>query len=108
MVDPETDSFMQYTASSDYSQLGTSVSGSDFFGESVKKADVVIDPEDYEYFVSEFKKENILRNTNEGKVFIMNYGLKIGNGVVKVTLRAGMVNEKGRSQLIVGIYEANQ
>ncbi len=108
MVDPETDSFMQYTASSDYSQLGASVSGSDFFDASLKKADDAIDPDDYEYFVSEFKKENILRNTNDGKVFIMNYGLKIGNGVVKVTLRAGMVNEKGRSQLIVGIYEANQ
>ena len=72
------------------------------------EAEAVILPEDYDDFAESFTRDNVLELTKNGKVYMYSYRLKIANGAIKVTLRAGMVNENGKSQLIVGVCEADQ
>ena len=107
-VDPDTEEYVQYSANSDFSDLGTSTQGTEFFKTAVDEAEAVILPEDYDDFAESFTRDNVLELTKNGKVYMYSYRLKIANGAIKVTLRAGMVNENGKSQLIVGVCEADQ
>ena len=102
-VDPENGSYMQYSAADNFSDLGTSKLGLDFFGDSRKEISMVICPEDLDYFKSAFTKEKVLKRTEKGQIFKIRYRLMIGGEPVKVTLRAGMTGENDGAQLIVGV-----
>ena len=102
-VNPETGSYMQYSASDEYADLGTSKVGLDFFEDSRKEIEGVIAPEDYYYFMAEFTKENILSKTADGGIFTISYHLMIAGKKTEINLRAGIVQEKDGPQLIVGI-----
>ena len=102
-VDPESGAYMMYSSSQDYSKLGTTKAGLDFFADSYNESIGVIHPEDYENFKNEFTKENVLNKTRDGKVFVIKYRLKLGEEYAKIHLRAGMVKEKDGMQLIVGV-----
>ncbi len=102
-VDPDTGNYMQYSASSAYSKLGTSKAGIDFFADSIAESKPVIHPDDFDYFMSVFSKERILEQTKQGKVYKINYRLLINNEPTLVSLRAGLVQESDGPQLIVGL-----
>lgn len=102
-VDPETGSYMQYSATDEYADLGTSKVGLDFFGDSRNEIEGLIAPEDYYYFMAEFTKENILAKTKKGGVYTISYHLMIAGKKTEINLRAGIVQEKDGPQLIVGI-----
>ena len=102
-VDPETGAYMQYSSSKEYSDMGTSKAGTDFFKDSYEESRDHIHPDDYDQFAEQFTKENILAKTETGKVFVIKYRLKIGDDYVKINLRAGRVKEKDGIQLIVGV-----
>ncbi len=102
-VDPESGNYMQYSASRDYRALDTSKAGLDFFEDSLRDIRGVICDEDIDYFMSEFSKERIIRKTKNGRIFKLKYRLMIGNEPVKISLRAGIVEEKDGPQLIVGL-----
>ncbi len=106
-VDPETGSYMQYSSSDEFSNLGTSRAGVDFFGDSREEIRSSIVPEDYDMFMKEFTKENVLGKTQRGELFVLNYRLKLGKEPVQITLRAGIVREKDGPQLIVGVAKGN-
>lgn len=102
-VDPDTGYYMQYSASKDYSELATSKAGIDFFADSVKESREVIHPDDYDYFMSVFSKEQILDRVQKGEVYNIHYRLMINGEPTRISLRAGMVKEKDGEQLIVGV-----
>ena len=102
-VDPETGNYMQYSAAKEYSELGTSKAGIDFFADSFKESEGKIFPEDYDEFKKVFTKENVLEKTKDGSVFKIHYRLMIGGEPVRISLRAGLLQEKDGPQLIVGI-----
>ena len=102
-VDPETGNYMQYSAAREYSDLGTSKAGLDFFADSLKESEDKILPEDYDEFKKVFTKENVLEKTKDGSVFKIHYRLKIGGEPVRISLRAGLLQEKDGPQLIVGV-----
>ena len=102
-VDPETGAYMEYSASHEYSELGTSKAGLDFFRDSYDESMDKIHPEDYDNFIKEFTMENVIAKTQNGKVFNIRYRLKLGDEYVKINLRAGQVKEKDGMQLIVGV-----
>ena len=106
-VDPNTGNYMQYSASDDYSNLGTSRAGLDFFADSKNEIGNVIHPDDYDYFMSVFSKEKILERTQNNGVYKINYRLLLNNEPVQVSLRAGMVNEQDGPQLIVGVNRSS-
>ena len=102
-VDPDTGNYMQYSASDDYSELGTSRAGVDFFADSAGDIKRVIHPDDYDHFMSAFSKEQVIERTGKGDVYSINYRLVLNNEPVSVCLRAGMVFEQDGPQLIVGV-----
>ncbi len=102
-VDPDTGGYMEYSSSSEYSDLGVSKLGMDFFEDSRKQVQGRIHPDDLEDFMRVFTRENILEKTKEGKIFSISYRLILGDVTAKVNLRAGLVQEKDGPQLIVGV-----
>ena len=107
-VDPQTGNYMQYSAAKDYSELNTSKAGEDFFADSIRESRQVIYEDDFDYFMSVFSKEKILKKTQNGGIYKIRYRLMIGGVPVKITLRAGMVQEKDGPQLIVGVGRSSE
>ncbi|MBR6158965.1 MAG: hypothetical protein IKQ40_01590, partial [Lachnospiraceae bacterium] len=105
--DPYTSAYMQYSASSDFSDLGTSRAGVDFFEDSHREIVNSIVPDDLDYFLEEFTKEKVLEKTEKGEIFILNYRLVFANRPEKICLRAGIVREKDGPQLIVGVSKVS-
>ncbi len=102
-VDPETGTYMQYSSSKEYSDMGTSKFGTDFFKNSIEESAGLMHPDDYDRFTKNFTKERVLEQTKDGQVYIIRYRLKFGDGYMKICLRAGRVKEKDGMQLIVGV-----
>ncbi|MCR5674606.1 MAG: EAL domain-containing protein [Lachnospiraceae bacterium] len=102
-VDPETGAYMEYSATKEFQSLDTSMLGMDFFEDSRREIESVIYPDDLEHFHQEFTRERILEKTGDGGVFKMHYRLVFDGKPVMMTLRAGLVREKDRSELIIGL-----
>ncbi len=107
-VDPRTYSYMEYSASKEYSKMGTSRFGTDFFEDARKEIQPMIMPEDKEMFMSEFTKDKILGKTEKGEVFIIRYRLMVDGKPIRMACRAGIVEEKDGPQLIIGVSVSNQ
>jgi diguanylate cyclase (GGDEF)-like protein len=105
-VDPESGNYMQYSASNDFSDLGTSKAGVDFFEDSVRESKAVIYKEDWDYFLSQFSKEQMMEKAGNGEIYKIHYRLLINGEPVRVSLRAGLVQEKDGPQLIVGVSKS--
>jgi hypothetical protein len=99
---------MEYSSSGEYSKLGTSKVGLDFYSDSLAQVREFIHPDDFGHFMSEFSKEKILERTGKGKVYKINYRLILNNEPVMISLRAGMVHEQDGSQLIVGLNRSSE
>ena len=107
-VDPENGNYMQYSATKEFSDLNTSKVGTDFFADSIRDSIGVIHPEDLDYLKKNLTKEKILNRTQNGEVFKLHYRLMLNKEPVKITLRAGMVQEKDGPQLIVGVGRSSE
>ena len=102
-VNPIDDHYLEYSSIKEYEQFGLSHEGDDFFGQTVRQAKGRVYDEDLELFCREFQKENIFQQIGAKGVYKMDYRLVLSGAVTDVCLRAGMVEEKGGAQLIVGI-----
>ena len=103
MVDPETDDFIEYNASSDYEGIGFSKHGTDFFNIALEESNRAIYSDDVDYFQKAFTKENVLQRIKENGFFIINYRLMIDGESKNVSLKAVMLYEKDGPQIIIGI-----
>ncbi len=106
-VDPMTGNYMLYSAADNFSQLGTSKVGIDFFADSRREIRDLIHPDDLDHFLSSFSKEKILKRTENGMVFKIRYRLMMDNEPVLMSLRAGLVHEQDGPQLIVGVHRSS-
>ena len=106
-VDPDSGNYMEYSASEAYSSLGAPRAGLDFFADSVENVKSALHPDDLEHFLSVFTKEQIMKTTEEGKVFKTSYRLVMNGVTEKVSLRAGLVKEKDGPQLIIGVSRSD-
>ena len=102
-VDPETDNFIEYGATRDYDGLGFAKYGKDFFKTSLEESSRTICKDDLPLFKHMFNKEIILREIEDIGMFVLNYRLMIDDEPTYVSLKATMVEEEGKPQLIVGI-----
>ena len=107
-VDPEKGTYMQYSASDEYSELNLSKAGVDFYADAEDQIRKVIHPDDYEYFLSVFSKKQILESTKGGKVYKINYRLILEDEPVPISLRACIVREQDGPQLIVGVNRSSE
>ena len=102
-VDVETNRYTEFSSEPLVDELGLSKEGEDFF-ESVKKdyaRNIFLG--DADMFKTVFTKENILNTIEKNGIFVMNYRNIIDGQPVYVCLKAALIEEDGRKQIIVGV-----
>ena len=102
-VDPVSDEYIEYSSTSTFDELGLEKKGRDFFGEMIRNGRDVVFGEDFEGYQVVCSKENILRDIEQTGLFEFNYRLTIDGGLIHVSLRAALVEEKDGPRIIVGI-----
>ena len=101
LVDPETNSYTEYSSNSDYEELNVIKSGEDFFKAAHEDSMRVIYKEDVDLFNSAFNKGNMLHEIETNGKFTMIYRLMIKDGPTYVALNAAML--KDENKIIVGV-----
>ena len=104
-VDPVTEDFFEYTATSDYRSLVLPQKGADFFERSRKETERVIYEEDRSRVVSTLYKEKIIDEINRTGLFSIKYRLVIDGNPTYVNLRAAMIEETDGPKLIIGVID---
>lgn len=102
-IDPETDDFIEYSATKDYEGLGLDKTGKNFFEVARNESVRTLYLEDVSLFLSVMTKENILSAIEKNGFFAFNYRLMINGKPTYVTLKAAMVEENDGPQIIVGV-----
>ena len=102
-VDPVTDHYTEYSATLHYEELGIPKAGSDFFDESRQSAAHALYLDDVDLFLAMFSKEKILKEIEENGLFVLDYRLMIDSVPTYVSLKAAIVSEHGKPQLVVGV-----
>ena len=107
-VDPEDDSYFEYSATGDYEGLGLAKSGDDFFERALIEADTKIYFEDRERFKAKFIKDKVMDGIRKNGAYSLEYRLMINNEPVDIRLKAALVEEKNGPQLIIGVTNKNK
>ena len=102
-VDPQTDHYIEYSATSAYEELGFAKAGESFFEKARADGARMLYLEDLDLYLSVVTKENILDTIARNGVFSLNYRLMIGGTPTYVSLKAGIIEEKDGPQLIIGV-----
>ncbi len=107
VVDPETEVYSEYAATSDYDGLDIAKKGKDFFANSITDSYRAIFPEDQELFREMFTKERVYAEIEENGVFLINYRLMIDGKPSYVCLKAAEVQEQSGPKLIIGVSDVD-
>ena len=108
LIDPETNKYIEFSATQDYERLGIEKSGEDFFRLGIQNGRRTVYPEDLPKYLQFFSKDKMLEGIREQGVFSLNYRLVINDEPVHVNLRAAMFQENGTDQLIVGVIRKDR
>ena len=106
-VNPETEEFIEYAATSDYKGLNTADKGEDFFEKSREKSKRAVHPDDQELFNALFTKEKVLEEIKANGLFITSYRLMLDGQPRYVTLQGGLVDENEGQRLIIAITDVD-
>lgn len=107
VVDPETERYVEYSASSQYDSFEIPKEGTDFFASARKNGESVVYPDDLERTNSMLTKENVLSTIEQLGLFTMTYRLVINGRPTYVRLKAALVDEEDEQRLIVGINDVD-
>ena len=106
VVDPETDHYREFSATTDYEEnLAQEKTGDSFFEKVREVAHTYNHPEDLDLFLSAFTKENVLAEIERSGFFTLGYRFMMENRPVHVQMKAAMVEEKEGPRLIVGLND---
>ena len=101
-IDLENDRFIEYSSDLGRENLAVERRGERFFDASRVEARVQVYPEDVEYVVESFTKENILRSIDERGIFALNFRQMIDGKPTYVNLKA--VRMQGDDKhIVVGV-----
>ena len=104
-VDPEIDSYTEFSTSEVIDKLGISKHGDDFFTISYQNTIKAIHPDDLELFKSQFNKENIFKTIERNKVYSLEYRLNFQDHYKYIMIKAAIVEDSGKKLLIVGVFD---
>lgn len=102
-VDPDTDHYIEYSATQDYEGLGLAKEGRDFFSRAVQESRRTVYPEDVERFNALFTRENVMREIERTGLFELRYRLMIDGEPRYVSVKAALAREQDGPQLIIGV-----
>ena len=106
VVDPETEEYFEYDASSDYANLEIAGKGTGFFARALEESERVIHHDDLPTLADQFTKENVLSTIRADGNFTLRYRLMMQSGPVPVRLKAALVEEQEGPRLILGVTRA--
>ena len=108
VVDPETDSYREFSATDEYTEkLAQEKEGEDFFGKVREASRTCTHPKDRKLFLSAFTKENMMEEIERSGIFTLAYRLMIDGKPVHVQMKAAMVEEEEGARLIVGLNDVD-
>ncbi len=102
IVDPDTDRFVQYSATKEYDGLGLDKSGDDFFETSRRNMARLIYEEDWDRYMGIFTKEKLMFILRRDGSFTMKYRLMFGNTPIWVSMKATLLTDEDGQHLIIG------
>ena len=102
IVDPDTDRFVEYSATEEFNELGVEKSGEDFFSLSRKNMDRLIFSEDRERVLGTFHKDKVMSILERDGSFTMKYRLMAGDGPIWVSMKATLLQDEDGRHLIIG------
>ena len=102
-VDLETEEYVCFNYSKEYTELNIDIKGNDFFEKSRENAKKVAHPDDLRNFLKHFTRKNVLKMIKENGSYIYKYRFLINGEVIHICLKAALVDELDGTQLIVGI-----
>ena len=106
VVDPETNSYREFSATDDYvKSFAQAKEGTDFFGTVQEAARLYNDPDDLERFLEAFTKENVLAEIERSGLFTLDYSIMKEGKPFHIQLKAAMVEEKEGPRLVVGLAD---
>ena len=103
IVDPDTDKFVEYSATKEYEELGVEKEGNNFFDVSRKNMERLIYIEDKDRFMGTFYKEKVLSILERDGSFTMKYRLVLGDTPTWVSMKITLMVDKDGRHLIIGI-----
>ena len=102
IVDPDTDRFVEYSATKEYDDLGVEKAGEDFFNLSRKNMERLIFPDDRDRFLGTFYKEKVMSILERDGSFTMKYRLMAGDAPIWVSMKATLLEDENGRHLIIG------
>ena len=102
VVDPDTDRFMEYSATAEYDRLGIEKAGDDFFNLVRENMNRLIYEGDRDRFMGTFTKEKIMSILERDGSFTMKYRLMFDGAPVYVSMKATLLDDKHGRHLIIG------
>ena len=102
-IDLESGGYTVFSAARDFEGLGLTTQGEDFFANAYRDSQKAIYDEDRELFNTMFTREKVLQSIRETGIYALNYRMLMDGRPVYVCLKAALVVENDREQLIVGI-----
>lgn len=102
-VEPETEDYVEFSASDSYKGLGFANNGTQFFKKATQNARMVILPEDQDLFFKHFTREEVLGIIARDGIFTLEYRMLMSGEAVPVTLKAALVHEYDGDKLIIGV-----
>ena len=102
-VNLQDNTYVEYSSTSEYENLGIAKHGEDFFAATKVNSKKFVYEEDREYFVEMMDKENILKTIEESGILIINYRMVIDEKLVYVGLRGVLVDDNEGQRLVIGI-----
>lgn len=104
VVDPETNSYREFSATNDYEKgFAQEKEGENFFDKVREVASLYNYPEDLNRFLTAFTKENILAEIESSGIFTLGYRFMMEGKPIHVQMKAAMVEEKEGPRLVVGL-----
>ena len=77
VIDADDDSYIEYLAQGADNELIVRSSGENFYTDTIKNCRVLVYPDDQDYFLESFKKENVIEILTSGKSISLNYRLMV-------------------------------
>ena len=102
VVEPDTERFVEYSATQEYDRLGVEKEGDRFFDTSRRNMDRLIYPEDRDRFMAVFTKERVMSILKRDGSFTTKYRLVVDGVPTYVSMKATLLEDEYGSHLIIG------
>lgn len=108
VVDTANDHYIEYSAASDFENIGLPKEGDDFFGMVATRSEAFIYEDDLSPFVQSFTKETLLKQTEHGKRCSIDHRIMLQGTPTPVRFKVVQVRDGDAARLIIGVQTQDE